>query len=77
MAPPKVRNGLVDEGAPAIEVGGGIWRTEQRISDTPLPGAPNVGFRVPQTLEIFELWGVCGDLNLPSLPTCDTHSLAC
>ena len=25
----------------------------------------------PQTLERFELWGACGDLNLPSLPTRD------
>ena len=31
----------------------------------------NVGFRVPQTLERFELWGACGDLNLPSLPNHD------
>ena len=30
-----------------------------------------VGFRDPQTLERFELWGACGDLNLPSLPTRD------
>ena len=28
-----------------------------------------IGLRVPQTLERFELWGACGDLNLPSLPT--------
>ena len=42
---------------------------EEEDSDAPLPGAPNVGFRVPQTLERFELWGVCGNLNLPSLPT--------
>ena len=32
---------------------------------------PTVGFRDPATLERFELWGVCGDLNLPSLPTRD------
>ena len=25
----------------------------------------------PQTLERFELWGACGDLNLPNLPTRD------
>ena len=30
-----------------------------------------IRLRVPQTLERFELWGVCGDLNLPSLPTRD------
>ena len=35
-----------------------------------------VGLRVPQTLERFELWGACGDLNLPSLPTRGPHSLA-
>ena len=35
-----------------------------------------VEFRVPQTLERFELWGACGDLNVPSLPTRDPHSLA-
>ena len=30
-----------------------------------------VGFRAPRTLDRFELWGACGDLNLPSLPTHD------
>ena len=35
-----------------------------------------VGFRVPQTLDRFKLWGACGDLNLPSLPTHNPHSLA-
>ena len=30
-----------------------------------------VGFQVPQTLDRFKLWGACGDLNLPSLPTRD------
>ena len=48
----------------------------KRDSDAPLPGVPNVRFRVPQTLERFELWGACGDLNLPSLPTRDPLSLA-
>ena len=38
--------------------------------------APVVGFWVPQTLDRFELWGACGDLNLPSLPTRDPLSLA-
>ena len=37
---------------------------------------PNVGFRVPQTLDRFELGGACGDLNLPSLPTQRFHGLA-
>ena len=35
-----------------------------------------VGFRVPQTLERFKLWGACEELNLPSLPTRRSHSLA-
>ena len=35
-----------------------------RVSD-------DIGFRDPATLERFELWGACGDLNLPSLPTHD------
>ena len=30
-----------------------------------------VRFWDPATLERFKLWGVCGDLNLPSLPTRD------
>ena len=54
------------------------WQIDRRTrgSDAPLTGAPNVGFRVPQTLERFELWGVCEELNLPSLPTRQSHSLA-
>ena len=43
---------------------------------TPLPGAPNVGFRAPQTLYRFELWGACEELNLPNLPTRQYHGLA-
>ena len=31
-----------------------------------------VGLRDPQTLERFKLWGACGDLNLPCLPTRDS-----
>ena len=34
-------------------------------------GAGIVRLQVPQTLKRFELWGACGDLNLPSLPTRD------
>ena len=30
-----------------------------------------IGFRDPATLDRFELWGACEDLNLPSLPTRD------
>ena len=30
-----------------------------------------VGFRDSATLGRFELWGACGDLNPPSLPTHD------
>ena len=30
-----------------------------------------VKFRDPATRERYELWGECGDLNLPSLPTHD------
>ena len=36
-----------------------------------LCGLHTVGFRDPATLERFKLWGACGDLNLPSLPTRD------
>ena len=32
--------------------------------DSPIPGAPNIGFRAPQTRERFELWDVCEELNL-------------
>ena len=35
-----------------------------------------VRFRVPQTLERFELWGACEELVLPSLPACRSHGLA-
>ena len=35
-----------------------------------------LGFWVPQTLQRFELWGACKDLNLPSLPNRDPHNLA-
>ena len=51
------------------EAGGEAEQTEKQSFDAPLPGAPNVGFRVPQTLERFELWGACEELVLPSLPT--------
>ena len=33
--------------------------------------AMHVGFRDPATRERFELWGACGDLNLPNLTTHD------
>ena len=36
----------------------------------------SVGFRVPQTLERFELWGAHEGLFLPSLPTQRFHGLA-
>ena len=52
-------------------------------SDAPLPGAPNVGFGVPQTLERFELWGAHTELwgahtelSLPGLPAQRSHGLA-
>ena len=48
----------------------------KRGSDAPLPGAPNVEFRVPQTLERFELWGACEELSLPYLPARRFPSLA-
>ena len=35
-----------------------------------------VGFRAPWTQERFELWGVCEELNLSSLPTHHSHALA-
>ena len=52
----------------------GQWHdleVEEEDPDATLPGAPNVGFRDLQTLERFELWGACGDLNLPGFPTRD------
>ena len=54
------------------------WRIDWRKggSDAPLPGAPNVGFRAPQTLDRFQLWGACEELNLPSLPIRRSHGLA-
>ena len=36
----------------------------------------DVGFRDPATLERFKLWGACRDLNLPNLPTRQSHGLA-
>ena len=35
------------------------------------PSTGDVGFRDSATLERFKLWGTCGDLNLPNLPTHD------
>ena len=55
---------------------GRTWPSEASlgtlVSRTP---TVNVGFQIPQTLKRFELWGACGDLNLPSLPTHNPHSL--
>ena len=45
------------------------WDTDQRKEDsgTPLPGAPNVGYRVPAKPLRFKHWRVREDLLLPYL----------
>ena len=65
-------------GSPDIGVAK-CWRgcRWKRGLGAPLPGMPNVEFWVLQNLDRFELWGACGDLNLPSLPTPRSHGLAC
>ena len=49
---------------------------QKRGFDAPLPGVPNVGFRVPQTLERFELWGAHEEHSLPSSLAKRSHGLA-
>ena len=46
---------------------GGEWVDGRKSSGAPLPGAPNVGYRVPTKPLRFEHWGVREDLLLPNL----------
>ena len=65
--------------ATEVELGQRVSRVVSSSSNIPqTAGRPKhtVGFRASQTLERFELWGVCEELNLPSLPTRQSHGLA-
>ena len=65
------------ESSPALGAGSGAsamdatkrWDADQRKEDfaTPLPGAPNIGYRVPAKPLRFEHWGAHEDFSLPKL----------
>ena len=47
------------------------WRGDKDDEESLYDYFPSIRFQDPATLDTFELWGACGDLNLPSLPTHD------